>query len=131
MDDLFGAGRDLPYKNRLAVLRENHVALWDVAHRCKREGSLDSNITEVESNDFKTLFKTAPNIHTVFFNGKKAEALFHKLVLPNLDRELNRIALPSTSPANASISMSKKKAAWLQVRHVVRSESPRSKPHEG
>jgi len=116
MGELFGAGRDLPYGERLTRLRGNGVALWDVACACRRKGSLDSNMKEVEANDFKALFKTAPQIHTVFFNGQKAAALFRKRVLPNIGNELNLITLPSTSPANASVSLEKKKAAWAQVR---------------
>jgi hypoxanthine-DNA glycosylase len=115
MGELFDAGRDLPYEERLTVLRKNRIALWDVAHTCRREGSLDSNMTDVIANDFPALFKTAPHIHTVFFNGQKAATLFHKLVFPDLDRKLIFITLPSTSPANASIPLAKKKAAWKQI----------------
>jgi hypoxanthine-DNA glycosylase len=119
MGELFGTGRDLPYKERLARLRKNGVALWDVAHSCRRKGSLDADITDVVTNDFESLFAEASQIHTVFFNGQKAAALFRKLVLPDLPRELNLIALPSTSPANASISAEKKKAAWNEVRTAL------------
>ncbi len=115
MGDLFGAARGIPYKKRLAVLRKNRIALWDVAHSCRREGSLDSNMQHVKPNDFQPLFAAAPQIHTVFFNGQKAAALFKRLVLPHLNRELKLITLPSTSPANASISRNEKAAAWKQV----------------
>ncbi len=119
MDELFGAGRELLYEERLAVLRKHGVALWDVAHSCRRKGSLDSNMTKVEVNNFRNLFKMAPQIHTVFFNGQKAATLFRKLVVPNLDRSMKFVILPSTSPANASVSIAKKKAAWKQVRAAV------------
>lgn len=119
MGDLFGAGRDLPYEKRLGVLRANRVALWDVAHSCRRKGSLDSSIQGVEANDFGRLFTTAPKIHTVFFNGQKAAALFRKLAAPALKRELQLVSLPSTSPANASIPLQKKKEAWEQVRDTL------------
>jgi len=119
MGELFGASRELPYEKRLAVLRKNGVALWDVAHTCRRKGSLDSNMTEVKANDFAALFTVAPQIHKVFFNGQTAAALFRKLVLPSLDRELKLITLPSTSPANAAISAAKKKAAWRKIRTAL------------
>lgn len=115
MGELFGAGRELPYEERLAVLRENRIALWDVAHNCRREGSLDSNMTDVEANDFESLFNLAPGIHSVFFNGQKAAALFRRLVLPGLNRDPALFVLPSTSPANASVSRQKKEAAWKQL----------------
>lgn len=119
MNELFGAGRELPYEKRLAVLRENRIALWDVAHSCRRKGSLDSNMTDVVANDFESLFEAAPKIHTVFFNGQTSATLFRKLVLPDLKRELKRITLPSTSPANASVPVEKKKAAWRQIRAAL------------
>jgi hypoxanthine-DNA glycosylase len=115
MGDLFGAGRELPYEERVVVLRDHHVALWDVAHSCVRPGSLDSNMTAVEANDFAVLFTVAPDIQSIFFNGRKAAALFNKLVAPELKRGLNLITLPSTSPANASISKKEKLNAWQQV----------------
>lgn len=119
MDELFGAGRDLPYEQRLAVLRKNGIALWDTAHSCRRKGSLDSNMTDVAANDFKKLFTEAPQIHTVFFNGQTAAALFRKLVLPGLNRELKFVILPSTSPANASVPPEKKKAAWKKIQTAL------------
>jgi hypoxanthine-DNA glycosylase len=119
MGELFGAGRELPYEERLAVLRKNGVALWDVAHTCRRKGSLDSMMTEVEANDFAALFADAPQIHTIFFNGQTAATLFRKLVLPELKRELELIILPSTSPANASIPPANKKAVWRKVQAAL------------
>jgi hypoxanthine-DNA glycosylase len=119
MGELFGAGRELPYEERLAVLRKNGVALWDVAHTCRRKGSLDANMTDVAANDFEALFAAAPEIHTVFFNGQTAAALFRKLVPPTLDRELKLVTLPSTSPANASVSPVNKKAVWRNVQAAL------------
>lgn len=118
MNELFGAGRELPYEERLSVLRDNGVALWDVAHTCRREGSLDANMTEVEANDFQSLFALAPNIHSIFFNGQKAAKLFKKLVFPNLDKKTALVSLPSTSPANASISKTEKIKAWNQIQRA-------------
>lgn len=115
MGDLLGATRDLPYDKRLQILRDHHIALWDSAHRCRRPGSLDSNITDAEPNDFASLFEIAPNIHTIYFNGKKAEQLFRKLALPRLKKKMRLVSLPSTSPANASILICDKREAWNQV----------------
>ena len=119
MSELFGAGRNLTYEQRLQLLRDHKIALWDVTLRCRRPGSLDANISEVEANDFSALFKTAPRIHTIFFNGRKAEELFRKLVLSHIDPSIKTITLPSTSPANASISINAKKAMWEQVRTAI------------
>jgi G:T/U-mismatch repair DNA glycosylase len=49
----------------------------------------------------------------VFFNGGKAEACFKRQVLRNLEGHTIRYArLPSTSPANASMSFADKLRAW-------------------
>lgn len=120
MGELFGAGRELPYEERLAVLRDRNIALWDAANSCVRPGSLDSNMTEIVANDFESLFAVAPKIQTVFFNGQKAAALFRKLVLPGLKREVELVTLPSTSPANASISRGNKEKAWMQIPRALR-----------
>jgi double-stranded uracil-DNA glycosylase len=116
MGEMFGADRTLPHDQRLAILRDHHIAVWDVAHSCQREGSLDSNMTGVIANDFESLFDVAPEIHTLFFNGQKAATLFNKLVLPSFSRDVTLVPLPSTSPANASMTIEKKQAAWEQLR---------------
>lgn len=121
MGELFGAERERPYEERLSILREHGIALWDSAHTCRRPGSLDSNITDVEANDFETLFQLAPGIHSLFFNGQKAAELFRKRVDPNLIAGRSLITLPSTSPANAAISAAQKREAWGQVKQAAAS----------
>ena len=44
MGELFGAGRSLPYAQRLQRLQQCGVGLWDVLQSCVRPGSLDSAI---------------------------------------------------------------------------------------
>lgn len=109
------------YEQRLGYLQAGGVALWDVLHSCKREGSLDSMIqpqTQV-ANDFNALFLTYPNIQSVFFNGAKAESYFKRHILPTLaEHQLHFARLPSTSPAHASLSFEKKLEAWQVIRHV-------------
>jgi len=117
MADLFGFDIGLDYEERLIRLRQQHVALWDVAHRCVRPGSLDAAI-EIESvitNDFISFFNTHPHICTIFFNGRKAEEMYRKLVLARLPDAFQQIplhTLPSTSPAHASITGAEKLSAW-------------------
>jgi len=119
MAELFGFSPALPYTERLEQLRDNGIALWDVAHRCIRPGSLDADIRDVEANGFRTFLSRHPHIHTIFFNGRKAEELFRRLVLPALSDEfslIERQLLPSTSPAHAARSFAEKLAAWQAVR---------------
>lgn len=124
MDALFGAGRYLPYGRRLARLRRHGVALWDVARRCHRPGSLDSSIAKesVVANDFAALFQFSPRIGAVFFNGKTAAALYERLVLPELPvqlQQLNYQVMPSTSPANAALTRAQKLEKWQAVQEAL------------
>ncbi len=121
MGELVGAGRELAYSKRLAKLRRHGIALWDVAGRCFRPGSLDSRIDResVVANDFHALFCHAPRIHSVFFNGKTAATLYDRLVEPYLPARLQALdycVLPSTSPAHAAMTREQKLAAWRAIR---------------
>ena len=118
MGALFGAGPDLAYARRVRVLRHAGVALWDVLASCTRGNSLDSDIDEesIVANDFASFFRAHPRIQRVFFNGAKAEASFRRHVLPRLAATTLRLArLPSSSPANASWSLTRKLRAWRIV----------------
>ena len=94
---------DLPtdYSQKLALLSQHGIALWDVLHSCEREGSLDSNILEEVPNDFETIFKTYTNLKCVAFNGGKAFQSYKRsgLLMPE---GLTFIPLPSTSPAHTA-----------------------------
>jgi hypoxanthine-DNA glycosylase len=121
--ELLRFDRASPYKERVRALRTARIALWDVLHSCTREGSLDAKIendTQVV-NDFREFFRTHKKIRHVFFNGAKAEATFRRHVLPRIDGgSLRYRRLPSTSPANASVSLARKLRAWralLNLRH--------------
>jgi TDG/mug DNA glycosylase family protein len=105
-----------PYENRIASLRDRGIALWDVMQSCVRESSLDSNIEEssIVSNPFAEFLSNHPEIHTICFNGAKAETSWRKHVRPQ-PPHTSGIAyhrLPSTSPANASVRYDDKLEAW-------------------
>ena len=111
MGDLIGARPELPYNERLAILRTSGIALWDVLASCKRKSSLDAHIeanSEVP-NDFNLFFVKHPGITHVFFNGTKAEQCFERHVRPALKASaLQYQRLPSTSPANAGLTYRQK-----------------------
>lgn len=109
------------YEERVIVLKNNHIALWDVMQACERQGSLDSAIVDssIVANDFASFYRHHPNIRHVFFNGAKAEKEYRKRVLPKLPakaKEIEYSRLPSTSPAMASLSFDKKLLAWADVK---------------
>ena len=117
IEDIFNISHTTPYQQRLDALQVHRVALWDVLKTCTRKSSLDSDIEEssIMPNDFQTFFSTHQEIRQLYFNGAKAEAAYLKYVQPYLSRQyqpLKTTRLPSTSPANASMSYQDKVKAW-------------------
>lgn len=108
----------IPYEARINKLKSARIALWDVLQSCEREGSLDSSI-ERESqvpNDFRAFFRTHPKIKRVFFNGAEAQTCFNRHA--QAQASANPIAyarLPSTSPANATLSFAQKLRDWRVI----------------
>lgn len=86
------------YEERLQLVRQNGIGLWDVIQSCERTGSLDSKIKNEIPNDFEQLFKRFPQIEAVFFNGTKAYDVFRKKVGFELLMGREYYKMPSTSP---------------------------------
>ena len=121
MGELFDAGPELAYAERIARLQRHGVGIWDVLERCERRGSLDSAIvrdSEV-ANDIPALLATHPGIRAIALNGGKALQSFRRHIVPRLDAVLRaritQLDLPSTSPANASIPRAMKFERWRQL----------------
>ncbi len=112
MGALYGAGPELVYAQRVAALKTNGVAVWDVLQSCVREGSLDADIREEVPNDFFAFFARHKNIRCIGLNGGKAAASFQKHAVRFLPVGANVLALPSTSPAHAARGMEEKCAIW-------------------
>ena len=111
---------DALYEEKITALKTSHIALWDVLKSCKRAGSLDSMIeTDTQTiNDFQSFFPAHKKITHVFFNGGKAEACFKRYVLPESDLGLIKLSrLPSSSPANARLSLEEKCRIWHEMIH--------------
>jgi len=120
MGELTGAGPALEYPARLVLLRAHGVAVWDVLAAGEREGSLDSSIVRasIVVNDFNAFFERHRQLRLICFNGNTAAGLFTRKVLPGLAptwAALERRALPSTSPAYASLRFEQKLARWREA----------------
>lgn len=121
MAELFDAPVET-YPQRIALIKGNGLALWDVMKFCERYGSLDMRIDDatIEVNDFADFFQKHPGITRVFFNGAKSEHEFMKRVLPELPEKISaRLKLkrlPSTSPAHAGLKLADKLKAWKAVK---------------
>lgn len=115
MSELLQFDLAAPYSQRVRALKSARIALWDVLRSCTRVGSLDAMIERdsQSANDFQTFFRAHKKMAHVFFNGATAQACFKRHELGQLDnRSLSYTRLPSTSPANASMSYAQKLGAW-------------------
>jgi TDG/mug DNA glycosylase family protein len=117
MGSLFGAGPELAYAARVECLIASRIAVWDVLAAGERRGSLDSAIVSasIVINDFGAFFERHGDLALICFNGAKAAQLYRRNVQPALAPRfaaLEHRVLPSTSPANASISFDTKLARW-------------------
>ena len=99
------------YENNIKWLLEQGLGVWDVYASCERAGSLDSAIRNPEVNDFASLARRCPHLVAIAHNG--GESFKHAQHTAALG--LKTFKLPSTSPANASWSFERKRAAWREV----------------
>lgn len=110
MANLTGNELAVSYAAKTAMLLEAGIGLWDVAHKARRKGSLDSAIEAVEPNDLAGFLADHTKVKTIGFNGRKAEALFDRFMERN--NQIRFISLPSSSPANAAKRLDALCAAW-------------------
>lgn len=94
------------------LLKENHIAIWDVIQSCSIIGSSDGSIRDVVVNDFSEILKIA-NIKRIYANGGKAYELYQKYVFSQTEREIKK--LPSTSPANAAYQIERLCQEWKRI----------------
>lgn len=116
--ELFGARPELSYEERVGALMAARVALWDVVHTCRREGSADAAIFDVEPNAIDSLLREQVTIEQVLCNGIKAHELFLHFVAPRLANERPDLVVsrvPSTSPAHATLGVVEKLAGWRRA----------------
>ena len=99
-----------------AFLLRHRIASWDVIRSCEITGSSDASIRNVQVNDLTGILETA-DIRTVYVNGRTAEKMYRKYMLPLTGRDC--VTLPSTSPANAAWSLERLIQAWKVVRDQV------------
>jgi hypoxanthine-DNA glycosylase len=110
---LFNIPRPVDYEDKIALVKANRIALWDVLRSCMRPTALDSDIRCAEVNDIPGLLERYPNIRAVFINGQFAFKTFQKNFQDRVERPI--FCLPSTSPANAAMSLKEKTRRWAAI----------------
>ena len=93
---------------------QHHIAMWDVIHSCTIEGSSDSSIKNVKTNDIAGLVHKT-NIQLIVTTGNKAAVLYNQYI--HLD--IPHISLPSTSAANAKMRLEQLVNEYQKIKEVL------------
>ena len=104
-----------PINNRdqkIWLLKEAKIALWDMVAQCRRESSLDSSLEDIEINNISSFLEEHPSITKIAFTGRLAERLYKM----NFDYlEIETIYLPSPSSAYAKMGFEHKVAIYQEL----------------
>jgi hypoxanthine-DNA glycosylase len=104
---------DCNYEEKIEIIKQNNICLWDICHSGNRKTSLDSDIQEEMPNDIPKFLTENPTIEIVAFNGQKSEKLHKKY--HKHQENVKYLTLHSTSPANTIYSFEKKLENWSQL----------------
>ncbi len=102
---------EMEYPQRLQILLEHRIGLWDVIGACHRPGSLDADIRQASHNDFMRVIGLAKGLRCICFNGKTAGK---QAPLFKAWGYQTRV-LPSSSPAHATLSYEEKLQQWRKI----------------
>jgi hypoxanthine-DNA glycosylase len=102
---------------RIELLKNEKIALWDIVKSCERKNSSDSNLKNVEVHDLNDLIKNYPNIKAILFTSKKALYFYQKY-----HKKINNIIinyLPSPSTAYASMTQIEKAEIYRNILNSI------------
>lgn len=106
---LFGEPVPTTNDERRALVLRHGIALWDVLASCTIVGASDASIADPVPTDLPWLLERA-DIRSVFVTGTTAERLYRRYQEERVGMAARR--LPSTSPANARMSLERLIEAW-------------------
>ena len=72
MEVHLGIPKGLPYTEKLAGLKMNNIALWDVIFSCERQGQWTTAIRNATPNDIPLFLDDHPTVRMVIANGATA-----------------------------------------------------------
>ena len=106
-------GSEVPgtVEEKKSLLLSRHIAIWDVIDSCDIIGSSDSSIKNVIPADIAGILQKT-KITRIFANGKTAGNLYKKFCEESTG--IKATVLPSTSPANAAVSLEKLIQIWKE-----------------
>lgn len=114
--DVFGRDRPLTNREKTEFLLSNGIALWDVIRCCDITGSADSKIKNILPNDLEAVLSES-RIGRIYANGRTAGRLYDRYIRPTTGCDIT--ILPSTSPANASWTLTRLADAWSRIRYGI------------
>ena len=101
---LFGEEAPKTNEEKRSLLLRHRIAAWDVIASCEITGASDTSIRNAVPNPIEELI-VKTKIKAVYTTGQKAYQLYQKRCYPKTGIEA--VPLPSTSPANAAMSLEK------------------------
>ena len=113
---LLGEDNPTDYVTKKAMLKNHHIALWDVLDSCDIEGASDASIRNPVPNDMNRILHAAP-IQAIFCTGQKAGTLYKKYCLPQCGMPAQ--VLPSTSPANCAVKLEGLLERYTVIRQIL------------
>lgn len=119
-------GEEVPAQkeDKIAFALRNRIAVWDVLAGCDIRGADDSSIRNPKPNDMRRILDHA-DIRAVFATGKKAAQLYKKYCYAQTGIEA--VTLPSTSPANCTVSYEELYEAYSVIRQYLTDENERER----
>ena len=110
---VFGEKVPRDIEEKKALILNHGLAVYDVIYSCEITGSADSSVKNVVPSDLKPIIDNS-QITKIFVNGRTAEKYYRKYSLKKTGIEC--VALPSTSPANASYSLERLISEWQKIK---------------
>lgn len=119
MAELLSFDLSTPYLERLEILLDHRIALWDVVEQAQRKGSLDSAIERegLIYNAIPNLLGQCSDLELIAFNGGSAAVMFKRAskTWGGLLCVVDQVVLPSTSPAHAALNLEQKALIWRET----------------
>lgn len=112
---VYGAEVPQTRGEKIEFLYAHRLALWDVIASCEIEGASDASVRDAVPNDLTPILRGA-EIAAICTTGATAHRLYRRLIEPVTG--VPAIALPSTSPANARMSLDALVEAYRVLREL-------------
>lgn len=96
--DVLNVDDPINYGDRLYILKENRIALWDVMHITQTVDNYKIK-KHKEYNDFDNFFDKYKNIKLIACNGEETYKLIKKLISNRDLKHINIVKLPSSGPS--------------------------------